>query len=196
MYNGLNIIVDAFERRVFEYGGRPKTDVDYGSGTYELTDRELQTFKKPFKYDNPDELRDAFMDADKKEYVEFLNNQTILKDQIKSKIGVERTRLKNLVNTVEDILDSAIKWCDNILGLGISDLESEAFAAQGKEQKAKELKILTPNQMLNRLSISLAQLKAGNNSEKLKNGIRQLLYSLYRSKKLTKKIYKSLIDII
>ena len=50
--------------------------------------------------------------------------------------------------------------------------------------------------MLSRLQITLAQLKPGNNSEKLKNEIRQLLYSLYRSKKLTKKLYKSLIDII
>ena len=58
------------------------------------------------------------------------------------------------------------------------------------------LKILTPNQILSRLPISLAQLKAGNNSEKLKNEIRQLLYSLYRSKKITKQLYKSLIDII
>ena len=64
------------------------------------------------------------------------------------------------------------------------------------EQQGLGLKILTPNQMLNRLPISLAQLKAGNNSEKLKNEIRQLLYSLYRSKKLTKQLYKSLIDII
>ena len=46
--------------------------------------------------------------------------------------------------------------------------------------------------MLSRLPITLAQLKAGNNSEKLKNEIRQLLYSLYRSKKLTKQLYKSL----
>ena len=58
------------------------------------------------------------------------------------------------------------------------------------------LKILTPDQMLSRLPITLAQLKAGNNSEKLKNEIRQLLYSLYRSKKLTKQLYKSLVDII
>ena len=50
--------------------------------------------------------------------------------------------------------------------------------------------------MLNRVPISLAQLKAGNNSEKLKNEIRQILYSLYRSKKLTKNVYKSLVDII
>ena len=67
---------------------------------------------------------------------------------------------------------------------------------QLKQQQGEGLKILTPNQILSRLPISLAQLKAGNNSEKLKNEIRQLLYSLYRSKKLTKQIYKSLIDII
>ena len=50
--------------------------------------------------------------------------------------------------------------------------------------------------MLSRLPITLAQLKAGNNSEKLKNEMRQLLYSLYRSKKFTKQLYKSLIDTI
>ena len=65
-----------------------------------------------------------------------------------------------------------------------------------KIQSGGGLKILTPNQMLSRLPITLAQLKAGNNSEKLKNEIRQLLYSLYRSKKLTKQLYKNLIDII
>ena len=50
--------------------------------------------------------------------------------------------------------------------------------------------------MLSRLPISLSQLKAGNNFEKLKNEIRQLLYSLYRSKKLSKKIYENLIKTI
>ena len=58
------------------------------------------------------------------------------------------------------------------------------------------LKILTPNQMFSRLPITLAQLKVGNNSEKLKNEIRQLLYSLYRSKTPTKQLHESLIDII
>ena len=70
------------------------------------------------------------------------------------------------------------------------------FNRENRKQQGLGLKILTPNQMLSRLPISLAQLKAGNNSEKLKNEIRQLLYSLYRSKKLTKQLYKSLIDII
>ena len=78
----------------------------------------------------------------------------------------------------------------------IPELESEESASQKRNQQGKGLKILTLNQMLSRLPISLAQLNAGNNSEKLKNEIRQLLYSLYRSKKLTKNIYKSLVDII
>ena len=65
-----------------------------------------------------------------------------------------------------------------------------------KQQEGQGIKILTPNQMLNRLPITLAQLQAGNNSNKLKNEIRQLLYSLYRSKNITEQIYKSLIGII
>ena len=65
-----------------------------------------------------------------------------------------------------------------------------------KQQQGSGLKFLTPNQVLSRLPISLAQVDAGNNSKKLKNEIRQLSYSLYRSKKLTKEIYKSLIDNI
>ena len=50
--------------------------------------------------------------------------------------------------------------------------------------------------MLSKLLVTSAQLNAGNNSEKLKKEIRQLLYSLYRSKQLTKNIYKSLVNII
>ena len=65
-----------------------------------------------------------------------------------------------------------------------------------QNQSGQGLKMLTPNQMLSRLPISLAQLKAGKNSEKLKNDIRQVLYSLYRSKKLSKQLYKRLVDII
>ena len=55
-----------------------------------------------------------------------------------------------------------------------------------QDQREQGIKILTPDQMLIRLPITLAQLKAGNNSEKLRNEIRQLLNSLYCSKKLTK----------
>ena len=50
--------------------------------------------------------------------------------------------------------------------------------------------------MLNRLPIALAQLQAGNNSNELKNEIRQLLYSPYHSKNMTEQVCKSLIGII
>ena len=76
------------------------------------------------------------------------------------------------------------------------ELESEESAVERRNQQRQGLKILTPDQMLSRLPITLAQLKAGNNSQKLKNEIRQLLYSLYRSKKLTETTYNNLINII
>ena len=76
-------------------------------------------------------------------------------------------------------------------------LESEEYVEQKrKKQKGQGLKISTPDQMLSRLPITLAQLKAGNNSEKLKNEIGQQLHSLYRSKKLTETIYNNLINTI
>ena len=79
--------------------------------------------------------------------------------------------------------------------LGTTDMP-ELESEESAEQRGQGLKILTANQMFSRLPITLAQLKAGNNSEKLKKEIRQLLYSLYRSKNLTKNIYKSSVDII
>ena len=63
-------------------------------------------------------------------------------------------------------------------------------------KKGKGLKILTNQQMLNRLPIFFAQIQAGNNSIKLKNETRQILYSLYRSKALTKTVYNKLIKSI
>ena len=79
--------------------------------------------------------------------------------------------------------------------IDMPELETEGSAEQRKQQW-QEVKILTPKQLITRLPILLAQLKAGNNSEKLTNEIRQLLYSLYRSKKLSKTIYNSLINAI
>ena len=65
-----------------------------------------------------------------------------------------------------------------------------------KNYEGRGLKILTNKQMLNRLPILLAQTQAGNNSNKLKNEITQILYSLYRSKVLTKTVYNNLIKVI
>ena len=64
------------------------------------------------------------------------------------------------------------------------------------KQKGRGLKILAPNQMLRRLPIALAQIKAVNNSESLLNEIRQIVYSLYRLKEITKKVYNNIIKSI
>ena len=61
---------------------------------------------------------------------------------------------------------------------------------------SSKLKILTPKQMLQRLPIALAQVKIGNNSESLLNEIRQIVYSLYQSKQITKKVYNNIIKSI
>ena len=86
--------MNAFERGVFEYGGRPQLDIDYDSGTYDLTGKELQMFNKLFKYDNPDKLWNALMDADKEKYDELLSDlkikQIVLEEQIDIKTGTER----------------------------------------------------------------------------------------------------------
>ena len=78
----------------------------------------------------------------------------------------------------------------------IVDIVEKILELNNQNQQDQGLKILTPDQMISRLPISLAQLKAGNNSEQLKNEIRQLLHSLCRSKKLTKTICNNLIITI
>ena len=73
---------------------------------------------------------------------------------------------------------------------------SGIFYRLEESQEGEGLKILTPNQMLKRLPIALAQVKAGDNSESLLNEIRQIVYSLYRSKEITKKVYNNIINSI
>ena len=85
----------------------------------------------------------------------------------------------------------------------INGYNARGLNRQGNKRKALKknipgsgLKILTPQQMFTRLPILLAQIKGGYNSRELKNEIRQLLYSLYRSKKISKTVYKNLIVTI
>ena len=78
----------------------------------------------------------------------------------------------------------------------LTAFKSGIFQVPKESQVGKGLKILTPNQMLKRLPIALAQVKAGNNSESLLNEIRQVVYSLYRSKEITKKVYNNIINSI
>ena len=75
-------------------------------------------------------------------------------------------------------------------------LSDANYKSKQNETEAKGLKILTPKQMLQRLPIVLAQVKAGNNSESLLNEIRQIVYSFYQSKQITKKVYNNIIKSI
>ena len=76
------------------------------------------------------------------------------------------------------------------------DYSSIMSEAKYRATKGTELKILSPKQMLQRLPIALAQVKARNNSESLLNKIRQIVYSLYQSKQITKKVYDNIIKSI
>ena len=138
----------------------------------------LGLFQKHFKFTKPRALlRELYRIKNKKE-----NKK--LADLIKS-------GLKDLKDEIKEISENAIEIerPDKMV-----DLVQEILEFNRQNQEGQGLKILTLEQMLGRLPISLAQLKAGNNSQKLKNELRQILYSLYRSEKLSKTIYNSLIN--
>ena len=108
-------------------------------------------------------------------------------------VNLIKSGLSDLKNEIENMDDEEkeIEKPNEIVNIVEEILEFNKQKPEGKR-----LKILTPDQMLSRLPSTLAQLKVGNNFEKLKNEIRQILYSLYQSKNLTKKIYNHLINVI
>ena len=83
----------------------------------------------------------------------------------------------------------------------LDDFESKIFLPKSKgagilSSGHSKLKILTPKQMLQRLPIAFAQVKTGNNSKSLLNEIKQIVYSFYYSKQITKKVYNNIIKFI
>ena len=75
-------------------------------------------------------------------------------------------------------------------------LSDANYDSKQNRTERKGLKILTPKEMLQRLPVALAQVKANNNSESLLNEIRQIVYSFYQSKQITKKVYNNIIKSI
>ena len=143
------------------------------------TDIRHELFKMYFTFQRPgDMLKSVYITNDKK------NNNLVI--TIKS-------RLSDLKNEIENMSEEE-KQIDK--PNEIVNIAEKIFEFNDQTQRGVGLKTLTPDQMLSRLPITLAQLKAANNSEKLKNEIRQLLYSLYRSKKLTKTMYNHSINTI
>ena len=118
-------------------------------------------------------------------------------------IDIEENKTKNNNNNNNNLADLMMKLKNNLTNNAkkirnrnnMVEIVELILKFNQLEQEGSGLNILTPNRMLSKLTVSSAQLKAGSNSEKLKNEIRQILYSLNRLKKLTKNIYKSLPDM-
>ena len=158
------------QKKIIEYIENKSKTIDYNLFK-EYFDFEVPTVLAKKLYKTKDEKKNN-------DLVELIKIRwSNLTDEIKkmSEGGIETEKPNKILKIVEEIL---------------------IFNRENRKQQGLGLKILTPNQMLSRLPITLAQLNAGNNSEKLKNEIRQLLYSLNRSKTLTKQLYKGLIDTI
>ena len=127
------------------------------------------------KFINPSEFNE--------EYNKFIDNVKKF-EYYKSKkkdgsVSINQKKMRRYARDLKDIAD-------------LYNIKSDSDTSK----KGEGLKILTDKQMLNRLPILLAQIEAGNNSIKLKNEARQILYSLYRSKVLTKTVYNNLIKSI
>ena len=86
--------------------------------------------------------------------------------------------------------NEAIKFYDDY---SLMMSEAKTKSKQNNTNEGTGLKIFTPKQMLQRLPRALAKVKAGNNSQNLLNEIRQIIYSLYQSKEITKKVYNNLM---
>ena len=111
------------------------------------------------------------------------------------KIGKKTDNQKKVINNLENLYISREEVINFFRDYGKIVLDA-AYKSKQNETKGKGLKILTPKEMLQRLPISIAQVKAGNNSESLLNQIRQIVYSLYQSKQITKKVYNKIIKSI
>ena len=120
---------------------------------------------------------------------EFLNKLSNIK------IGKKTPEQKKVINNLEKCYSSREEVISFFRDY-IEMLSDANYDAKQNETKGTGLKILTPKQMLQRLPIALAQVKAGNNSESLLNEIRQIVYSLYQSKQITKKVYNNIIKSI
>ena len=146
----------------------------------EETGINMELFKMYFNFQRPSEIAKHLYRTDDK------NKNNILVSVINSGLKDLKKEIKEMSREEREIDKPDV----------IVEIVEEILKFSKQSQEGKGLKILTPNQMLSRLPISLAQLKAGNNSEKLKNEIRQHSYSLYRSKNMTKQICNNLIKYV
>ena len=116
----------------------------------------------------------------------------------KGSFSPNQRKMRRYARDLKDIVDLYNLKSDSNTSEKDSDTSEKDTSEKDSDTsiEGKGLTILTNKQMLNRLPILLAQTQAGNNSKSLKNELRQILYSLYRSKVLTKTVYNNLIKSI
>ena len=162
-YNNLN----------FEYVG-PTKDVSF----YEYMDS-----KELFNSIKSSQIKFSEVKNKQKEFLNKLSN---------TRIGRKTPEQYKTINNLEKFYNSRVEVI-NFFRDYTEMLSDASYNAKQNETKGTGLKILTPKQMLQRLPIALAQVKAGNNSEKLLNEIRQIIYSLYQAKEITKNVCNNLM---
>ena len=121
-----------------------------------------------------------------------MDQTNLLENMVKfnNKSKPKTTEGKNKKQNTFDSVNSLYEGCEFTL----NSFRSKLFPIKATQRKG--LKVLTPKQMLERLPIALAQVKAGNTSDNLLNEIRKIIYSLYRAKEITKKVYDNIMNSI
>ena len=209
-YDGREMVIESFKKKIFLLNDGNLSQ--YVSEKLEIDPNSL--VKYPEYFENfKSSLKDVKESYNvnferKNENIGLIEIRKIIKDLDSGKINsvdsLKGRYLKNISSDKES-LDKKNLLSDSKgdkLKKMFQDFEYALFRVfppgsdENKKQNGQGLKILTPQQMITRLPILLAQLKAGNNSQKLKNEIRQLLYHLYRSKNLSKTIFNHLINNI
>ena len=148
-----------------------------------------------YEYKDSKELSDAIKNNQIKFSLARIKQNKLLNKLSNIKIGKKTLEQKEVINNREKFYSSR-EEVFNFFRDYVEMLSDANYDARNNETKGTELKILTPKQMLQRLPIALAQVKAGNNSESLLNEIRKIVYSLYQSKQISKKVYNNIIKSI
>ena len=182
------IFKDIYNKRLDKIEELNKIDYDnlmyvVKSGGYEY---RFNKIKDPITFLGNIKKGEISLEEAKKQQQDYYNYLNMIRKGNKS--ANQKRTLAN-INILFDARDNAIKFIEDY---GSMILEAKRLA----KQEGEGLKILTPNQILKRLLIALAQIKAGNHSESLLNEIRQIVYYLYRSKKITKMLYNNIINLI
>ena len=168
--------------------------IDFNDLTYNFKDLKITSvdfikFKDPLHIFKSIHNGDTPLEDIEKEQIEFKRDLGRIKQGDPRDKSEERNNtidiIKNLYNSREEVVKMFNDYASNI-SRNIYD----------SKQEGTGLKILTPKQVLQRLTISLAQIKAGNNSQSLLNEIRQIVYSLCQSKEITKKVYNDILKSI